>query len=576
MFTKKINLKIFFLSLFLFFCMVDSASAATLKFSATQGYAIGATIPVKVLVTTDGLPLNAVSASISYPIDKLQLQSVSKAGSIISYWVEEPTTSVPGTVSLEGLVLNPGWSGNSGTVVTLNFKVVSSGSANLGFAKASILANDGLGTNILTSAIPTVINLTGGAPVLETEEAVTSGTPSAPQIKSETHPNQNAWYKSNDPSFSWSLPSGVSAVRLLYDKNPNSTPSVEYSPAISNKTLEDVSDGIYYLHVQFKNANGWGGVGHYKFQIDTEAPQDFDITLAHAEDASDPRPIIYFNTTDSVSGIEKYIVKIGTEAGVTIAQDDKKSNPYTPPNLNPGENKIRVIAYDRAGNILEKETIINIEVIDSPKIQEFPSTLDKGELLRIRGSSYPNVVVTVSIKNEDGIIETDTARTNSLGNFSLLWTKNFEKGIYTFTAFVQDDKGAKSYPTEEYTFKVSESLVAPGVSLVKDIFYFLLASILGVALLWAIVIYVYHHLNYFNRHVESRLHNKFHKVEDQIEHDFDLLREELELYIEKMRKAEKTRKLSKEEKEFINNFKKYISAVEKDIVKKVDALEGEE
>lgn len=571
-----------FISMFLLLCSfglgAHSALAASLRFSATESYAIGSVLPVKVLVSTEASnPLNAVSASISYPVDKLQLQSVSKTSSIISYWVEEPIFSNSnGTVSFEGLVLNPGWSGVSGQVVTLNFKVIASGTAVLNFSKASVLANDGQGTNILNSASPASINLSVGAPVQENPVVLPgNGLPPAPVIKSSTHPNQELWYKNNTPSFSWTLPIGTTAVRLLYDKNPYSNPTVEYSPAISSRKLDVVADGSYYLHVQFKNTNGWGEVSHYKFQIDTEAPEPFNITLAHSEDKNDPRPILYFNTKDNISGISKYFVKVGRDKGVTVASDERDSNPYSPPNLEPGENKIVVIAYDVAGNITEEETVINIEAIDMPEIESYPKQLNKGDLLKIRGNSYPNSTVFIELKDEDALVASDFARTNYLGNFSIIWNKQLNKGLYSFTAYVIDDKGAKSYRTEPYVFDVKDDIDGHYGGLVTSIFSVALLSIIFLAILCAVGLYIYHHLRYFHRHIESKLNTKLHKAERQIEHDFDVLREELDAYITKLQKAEKNRKLSKEEKEFINNFKKYITAVEKDVISKLDSLEEE-
>lgn len=110
---------------------------------------MGQTFSVRIMVTSPQA-VNAVSATLAFPRDLVQVTSVSKIGSILNLWVEEPSFSnSAGTVSLEGVVPNPGFVGASGPVVTVNFKVVAPGMANLKFSAGSLLANDGYGTNIL-------------------------------------------------------------------------------------------------------------------------------------------------------------------------------------------------------------------------------------------------------------------------------------------------------------------------------------------------------------------------------------------------------------------------------------------
>jgi|GEM_PF-6315286 len=135
-----------------FFSVAKNVSAATLNISPYSGtHAVGETFPVLVTVSSNGQSLNAVDATVSFPSDKLQVVSVSKDGSIINLWAEEPNFSNgAGKVSLSGVVLNPGFSGSAGRVLKINLKVIKTGNAAVVFSSGSILANDGMGTDILT------------------------------------------------------------------------------------------------------------------------------------------------------------------------------------------------------------------------------------------------------------------------------------------------------------------------------------------------------------------------------------------------------------------------------------------
>lgn len=165
-----------YLFLSLLFFVALPTHAATLSFTNASA-AVGQTLSVSVLVSAQGgESLNGVSARVEFPTDKLTLLSLSKAGSIITFWADEPSFSnSAGTASLEGIIPNPGYSGQGGRVITLVFQVKAPGKAIVSFGSASVLANDGRGTNILTSATPR--SLTLSSPMTSPPEPVTAPAP---------------------------------------------------------------------------------------------------------------------------------------------------------------------------------------------------------------------------------------------------------------------------------------------------------------------------------------------------------------------------------------------------------------
>jgi hypothetical protein len=147
--NNKNYIKYFIITFFVFSFLfnISFVLASSITFSSGQSYRVGDTIQAKIVVDSD-VSINAISANISYPTDKLSIISISKSGSIISLWAKEPSFSnVSGAAILEGIILN-GFSGNNGNFATLIFKAKSEGRADLGFINASILANDGNGTSV--------------------------------------------------------------------------------------------------------------------------------------------------------------------------------------------------------------------------------------------------------------------------------------------------------------------------------------------------------------------------------------------------------------------------------------------
>jgi len=142
-----------------------STQAASLYFSPSEGnYHFGENFIVRVNMTTD-TAVNAVSGTIVFPTEYLEvivIDSQSNTDSIIDLWTQKPSFSNAGqngNINFEGLVLNPGFTGVAGKVIGISFRVKKIGTAKLTFSSFSILANDGLGTNIGGSITPANFSL---------------------------------------------------------------------------------------------------------------------------------------------------------------------------------------------------------------------------------------------------------------------------------------------------------------------------------------------------------------------------------------------------------------------------------
>ncbi len=323
-----------------------TASAASLYFSPSSGsYAVGSVVTANVYVSSADQAMNAASGIVSFPQDKLEVTSLSKSGSIFALWVQEPSFSNrTGAVNFEGIVLNPGFIGASGKIIAVNFRVKAAGTALVNFSSGSALANDGKGTNILASLGKAEFSLGGAAPKV-------SGLPLSPAISSPTHPDTGKWYARKDAKFVWSVSPDITAVRILVSKLPRANPTVAYASATREKEIKNLEDGVWYFHAQFRNANGWGEVSRFRFQIDTTPPEKVSIKFIDKKETDDPRPTALFDTTDALSGIDYYRLKIGEGDFYTIKfEAEVESNPYTLPYQAPGTRILIVQAFDRAGN----------------------------------------------------------------------------------------------------------------------------------------------------------------------------------------------------------------------------------
>ena len=134
-FFKKASL-IFALFLFLksLTTPVYAASAALQLSPATGTYSIGQNFDVAVLLNTGGGRTSTTDMVITYPTSKVILADI-KEGSIYDQYVGKSINNATGVASINGLASSTTtlFTG-SGTFVTLNFKAIDSGTAEVKFS----------------------------------------------------------------------------------------------------------------------------------------------------------------------------------------------------------------------------------------------------------------------------------------------------------------------------------------------------------------------------------------------------------------------------------------------------------
>lgn len=149
----RIFFKLFTFILPLFFLSFDITNAATLNLISSKSVlSPGEIATVKMIVNTEGISINTAEAKISFPNNLIEVLSVNKLDSFLSIWVEEPSISnTNGTITFNGGIPTPGYSGNQGSVISFTIKAKKSGQAEFVLSDTAVRANDGFGTNVLKS-----------------------------------------------------------------------------------------------------------------------------------------------------------------------------------------------------------------------------------------------------------------------------------------------------------------------------------------------------------------------------------------------------------------------------------------
>lgn len=504
MYFKPFNLKCFFVASFVFllalFLLPTSANAASFSISpATANIDTGETITLTVSVSSSTQAINAFSGRIYYPANLLGNPTVSTNGTIVNFWTIQPSDEA-GAVRFEGLVLNPGFSGTGGKLFSVTWRAEGSGIATFELSQASILANDGEGTNVLAGTLPksvVTIGQTGG--VVTTQPTSGTNAPLPPLVTSPTHTDPSDWYSVSEPMLEWQLPSDATSVSFALDKNATTTP-IQDKGLVSSYTSTTLTDGTWYFHIRHRNAYGWGGVTHFKINIDKTRPTDFVITKVEKE-PQDGSTHFIFDANDATSGIENFEISIDASAPIVWKKESDDSL-YSTDILALGQHQLVVRANDFAGNNIVNVAYFTYDGISTPVIEKYTQELDGGTVFRANGTAIPNSSVIFDFKKENvtwlgRVLSSDrnddenVVKVNQNGTFDFTMKTSWKVGEYHFVAKTRLDNGAESVWTESYSVSVLPGAFGKFMNIALRVILPIIPILVAILLLCAIALVLY-------------------------------------------------------------------------------------
>jgi len=558
-------------TLALFFALPAYTFAASLRVSPDTGvYTVGGVFSARVVVNTDGKPINAAEGTLKFNKNEMNVLSVSKGASIFNLWTIEPSFSnSAGTVSFSG-GSPTGYTGSGGTIITVTFKALTAGNPKVSFGSGSVLAADGLGTNVLSTMTGGNYTVSAASAVPEPEYIAPANTPKAPVVTSSTHPDQTVWYTEKNAELTWAVPSGVTAARTLLDSYLSTIPTVVYEPAIKGKVIDDLPEGASYFHIQFKNGDGWGKVAHYRLAIDTERPTKFEISFK--DTATDiPKDTLVFSAEDSGSGIKEYRLQLdGAEK--TLWVDDKNTKEYKLPNLPSGKHTLIAEAVDHSGNSLTTTFDFTVETFEAPVITDYPATIGATTLPVIKGTTKPQASVTVSIRRI-GAPESETAMSGQVasdqgGNFIFVPESRLAVGVYEITAEATDSFGRVS----EKSQSVRMSVELAGYLRIGTFMVSLLSVVVPLVALIILLILMALYGGNKVRRLRSRVGKEVTEAEEMLAKEFKALLSDLKVHVEALQTSRKG-KLTKPEVELIESLGERLESAERKVKKEIDDIQ---
>lgn len=560
---------------YLYIPVTAHAQQATLSIvPATAIYPIGEPFTIEVRVDTAGGEVGSADATLAFEPDDLSFVSFSSEDSVFSRIMVDDSRT-PGRLDISGFIerSREPYVGPDGLLARVTFMPLRNVATQLRFTQAaatpplSLTASVGDLTNILTrlsSATYTLVPREVVAPqqvVAATAYASTDGG-----ITLDPAPVNN-WIATTTVKASWTLPDGVTSLRTGVSSSSDALPTKVYAVPVSSINLEGLEDGAQFLSVQFNQNGAWGDVLRVPLNIDTTPPATFVIEPVSVRNPEDERLGFYIEVQDSVSSVASYTLQI--DGGDPIAWERTEEGIYRPDGVTAGEHVLTVTANDSASNSASQDHVFTVDTIEAPVLTEVPERVLTGDVISVKGTTYPDSEVTVYVSFNDGEASERNVRSDANGAFTATLTDGARAGKYTVWFSVVDPQGAKSSLSIKRSIEVSQPFIMLfGKTAVT--YLSVIVPLIALILVLGLVLWLgYAYVRGYRKHVRTETNEAYAIVREE----FDALRKELTRQIGALEKANQSRELTREEMRIFTELSKRLEYIESHIEQEIDDIE---
>jgi hypothetical protein len=254
----------------------------------------------------------------------------------------------------------------------------------------------------------------------------------------------------------WVNPENTLRVMTALTNIPTSRGTRAFVPPIQERRLSDLDDGIGYFHVTQEFADGTDRTMHYKLMIDSVPPSLLDVREESTREPKDPNVTFFVNATDTLSGIER--VDFSVDGAAPDSWRDIASRKYSLAGVTFGDHTLRAVAYDRAGNSIEKTVEFSVEPLPPPTIVFEGTPYSEGDTVQASGTALAATTLRVYFSS-DGIEPfVESVQVESDGTFEFESRLTLKPGTYLVSADIVDEDGATSERIAEEEISVGTTI----------------------------------------------------------------------------------------------------------------------
>ena len=234
---------------------------------------------------------------------------------------------------------------------------------------------------------------------------------STPDLSSDTHPDQQRWYRDRDVKLKWSIEDISSAKGFYYilDDKPDTVPDRSKATKTDDTSFEITlsSDGEWYFHLVWEDEVGnLSKPAHYRIEVDTTPPDPVTEISVYTTPAGKIK-LRWSRPVDNASGAESYQIfrtKFKGAIGTRIAKDVKGMEHVDETAQQGQVYYYTVMPVDRAGN---KQVKGNVQVSSKDAVAEGELSLKPkegfiGDEIEVSGEGFkPGETVKVKFGTEE-------------------------------------------------------------------------------------------------------------------------------------------------------------------------------
>lgn len=458
------NVIVFSFSLFVVPLLVHAEEVTIALSPSTGTYVVDEDVIVNILASSGGQLSNAVEGQLSYDPKVITVTSTSHEGSLINSWTEEPSVDAEnGVISFGGMLATSTMLDHS-LILVLHFRPLRAGDVRVHFENGTIVhAADGTGGNILTgfgdgrySVNPKILSGEFESSSSQGEVlGVSTGTPMV-AITSRTHPSQDAWYSASSSIFVFQALPNVTRLRLGFDKKENGEARVIYNSVITEKKIDNLEDGTWYLHLSASDSNARVFETNYRVNIDRTPPENFTVNEVTRTDNTDPNLIFNIHATDTPSGVDHYTFRIDDQEPLDWIDDGGHQFRHT--TLLRGTHELTVSVFDKAGNMVSQKHSFEVAYLPSPRLTLLEPSLHEGDVLPLSIDAPANAALDVFLSRNGDATIVEKALAPESGSVNFLSSVVLLPGTYDVWAVATKPDGALSKESKHLLIEVSPSI----------------------------------------------------------------------------------------------------------------------
>lgn len=343
--------------------------------------------------------------------------------------------------------------------------------------------------------------------------------------------------------------------------------------AVGNANVKFTASSI--LANDGQGTNILTGAGQANFNITKAEEKVAPVTPVVENKSADSINIEELKKENSMDSSAKFLISsVGKKDkssytveidGVAYPWQNQKSNIFETPSLSKGKHVIKISMETVDKDIISDSLSFSINGILAPTFTEYSKNVQEKGYIVVKGLADPNIDVVLNSnavlnKTREILIQEKIVKSDEKGVFAYV-SDQAASGVYNITAYARAKNGSESEKTPSITIEVS----AQSMSFLRGILntFSLLIPIMAVIILLVIfAIWGWYKALYFQRIMRK----KFFNAKQLVAKSFGILDEDVNEEVKIFKKIKALESLTKEERLFINQFKKDIEAAEKAIL----------